>query len=200
MSHSVRSTCEETPHSWVTAPSRHDLYLSTVNPLGYTHPTLFFITETESISSCVSTQPRCYRMGVHLMRHTQSDTERFKRSDRLEEAGHRAWARTLTAEMDLDSVQTARRANCQSHYTANEEFSKYQLIKSNWLYSLKLAPHHRLCFCFCATIIQRWGNDCFWTWLWDLQSFRHTQAGRVTNTDAKTCSVSEPEGSELQCD
>lgn len=76
-------------------------------------------------------------LGVNLLRHThtQVDIDSVKHSDRLEDTGYRAWERTLTADMDLDSVQTACRANCQSYYTANKECNKYQLIKSNWIHS-----------------------------------------------------------------
>lgn len=72
-------------------------------------------------------------IGVNLVTHTHSDIESLKLSDRLEEAGLET--HTLAAEMDLDPVQTACLANCQSYYTANKECNKYQLIKSNWIHS-----------------------------------------------------------------
>ena len=71
-------------------------------------------------------------IGVYLVTHTHTHTHTHM-DDRLKEAGYRFWEHTLTAKMDLESVQsqTACRTNCQSYYTAHKECNKYQLIKSN---------------------------------------------------------------------
>lgn len=84
-------------------------------------PLLFFRKATEMLPLA----------SLQMTEDDVSNTHSLHNTARHQEA---VWA-----WMDLDRVQPAFLTNCQSHYTADKECNKYQLIKSNWRRSYPLA-------------------------------------------------------------